>query len=149
MVLIAGQFAASNSASGSAGDRGLENLLLRGLGARELLETHDAEAGSVEWRDAFLDADLERRQRPAMQIGVAYAGEQRQGQRHVVHAPREQADMVERWAERMHAQARDRAEARLQSDDAIERRGPDHRAERLAAERERHEARRDRGGGAG
>jgi len=36
--------------------------------------------------------------------------------------------MVERRAQRVHADARDRAKARLQSDNAIEGRRPDHRA---------------------
>ena len=43
----------------------------------------------------------------------------------------------------MHARARDRAEARLEADDAAIGGGTDHRAERLRADRDRHEPRRD------
>src|SRR5208282_2142316 len=44
--------------------------------------------------------------------------------------------MVQRRAERMHARAGNRAEARLEADDAIEGSRSDHRAERLRTERE-------------
>ena len=54
--------------------------------------------------------------------------------------------MIERRAQRMHANARDRAIARLHSDDAVERGGADHRSERLGTERERYKPGGDNGG---
>ena len=46
----------------------------------------------------------------------------------------------------MHARAGDRAETRLEADHAVERRRPDHRTQRLRAQGQRHDARRDRRG---
>ena len=57
--------------------------------------------------------------------------------RGIGHRAREHADRIERRRKRQDAGARDGAEAGLVADDAAEGRGPDHRAERLRADRDR------------
>jgi hypothetical protein len=80
-----------------------------------------------------------------MPIIVARGRQQRQAERDIIDAAREEADMVERWAQRVHARARYRAIARFEADNAVERGRPDHGAERLRAQRQRHETGGDRG----
>ena len=62
----------------------------------------------------------------------------------VLHGTREDAHVIEGAAEREDPVARDGAEARLVAHDAAEGRRPDHRAQRLGADRHGHEPRRHR-----
>ena len=80
-----------------------------------------------------------------MAIAIAGARKQRQRKRHVIDPSREEADVIERRAEMMHADARDRAKTRLEADHAIEGGGPHHGAQRLAAQRQRNDAGSDGG----
>ena len=125
-------------------DGGLEHVLLLKLDARPFFKSHDSKARSRQRLDSRFDVDLEGWQRPAMPITVTAACKQRRRQRHIVDTAGEEAHMIEGWTQRVHADAWNRPIAWLEPDDAVERRRPNHRAERLRAERKRYEAGGDR-----
>ena len=83
-----------------------------------------------------------------MPIAVAGAAEQRQCIGNVINPAREKSDMVERGTERVHPGARNSSEAGFEADDPIESRRPDHRAQRLRAQRQRNNSRCHGGRGA-
>ncbi len=114
-----------------------------------MAKAHDRKTRLVQRLQALDRVDLKAGKGPAMRIAVVGCGEQRQRVGHIIDAAGEKADMIERGAEGMHAGARDRAETRFEADHAVEGGRPDHRAQRLRAERQRHKAGRDRGRGAG
>ena len=98
---------------------------------------------------AVVDIDVKGWKWPAMQIAIARACKQRQRECDIIDASGKEADMIERRAQGMDADARDRAKTRFEADDAVKRRRPDDRAERLRTERQRHDAGGNRRGGSG
>jgi hypothetical protein len=98
--------------------RPLEYLLLFGLGPGPFFKTHDRKPRPVQRRHAVIGIDIKTWDRPGLRVAVARARQPRERIGHIVEAPGEETDVIERGTERVHAGARDRAEAGLEADNA-------------------------------
>ncbi len=88
------------------------------------------------------------RARTCVRVTLVVPDQLRRQQRDILQRPRKQSNLIQHLRQLQHAAARDPAVARLEAVDAAISGGPDDRAVRLAAQRQRHHACRDRRGGA-